>query len=233
MDAVYGILLNNPRLQHLDLFVQPLQTSVLPLTSLSLPELVFLSLEGAPHFISLLQHLTVEKLERISVRFDLPQTADFGEVFHELLVRSGTPAVTHLSVQQPHRNDYNLEYFTFLAELRELSLSRLPMEDILAVLDSQETSTAMRCPNLTKISLINCQGRRDLEDIVPRLVKLVERRTDPSVIKTPLTSLKIQNCGCSISGPPADWLKSRLTEFLVDEWQFPGYFEPQSWDIYS
>lgn len=231
MDAVFGILLNNPLLQTLDLSVQALQNSVLPqVETLVLPELTALSLEGAPHFISLLQHLKLEKLRTVNIRFDVPQSLDFGESFRELLERSNFPPVTNLTIQQPYRmQQTNLSYLEYLSELEELSVSRLPMEDVLVALDG---NGSMPCPNLTRMSLSNCPGRRDLDSLVPTLVKFVDKRTDISVsgIKKELQSLKISNCGCTVSAQQEAWLKSKLNEFAVDDSCAAGY---PDWDMYN
>lgn len=239
MDAIFGILLNNPQLQTLDLSVQALQNSVLPqVENLNLTELTTLSLEGAPHFISLLQHLKLEKLRTVNIRFDVPQSLDFGESFRELLERSNYPPVTYLSIQQPYRmQQTNLGYLDCLSELEELSVSRLPMEDVLLALDtrSADGSGSAPCPNLTRISLSNCPGRRDLDSLVPTLVRFVEKRTDTAIggIKKELQSLRISNCGCIVTGPQEVWLKSKLSEFAVDEYCTGVYPAHYDWDIYN
>lgn len=224
MDAVFGLLLNNPKLQVLDLSVQALQNSVLPhVETLALPELTTLSLEGAPHFITLLQHLCLERLQTVNIRFDVPQNLDFGESFRDLLARSNYPPVTSLSVQHPYRmQETNLVYLECLTDLQELSVSRLSVQDLVAALEvcSPGAGGMMRCPNLTKLTMQNCPGRRDLDTLMPKLVRFVEKRTDMAtgMIKKPLQSLKVFNCGVSVTRPQDVWLKSRLKEFAIDEY---------------
>ena len=224
MDAVFGLLLNNPKLQVLDLSVQALQNSVLPhVETLSLPELTTLSLEGAPHFITLLQHLCLERLRTVNIRFDVPQNLDFGEAFRELLTRSNYPPVTSLSVQHPYRmQETNLVYLECLTDLQELSVSRLSVQDLVTALESPAPAGdgTMLCPNLSKLTMQNCPGRRDLDSVMPKLVRFVEARTDMATggIKKQLRSLKVYNCGVSITGPQEAWLRSRLKEFIVDEY---------------
>jgi hypothetical protein len=266
MDAVFGILLNNPHLQTLDLSVQALQNSILPHVEIvSLPELTSLSLEGAPHFISLLQHLKLENLRSVTIRFDVPQSLDFGESFRQMLERSNYPPIVYLNVQQPYRMQLtNLSYFEHLVELEELEVSRLPMEDVLLALDARADGTgSVPCPNLIKLSMSNCPGRRDMDTLVPTLVRFVERRTagsqgtstiniasggaddssgmddleeatgPPNSGIKELQSLKISNCGCVVSGQQEVWLKRRLQEFSVDEYCTGVYAAPYDWDIYS
>jgi len=231
MDAVFGLLLNNPKLQVLDLSVQALQNSVLPhVEILSLPELTTLSLEGAPHFITLLQHLCLERLETVNIRFDVPQNLDFGEAFRDLLARSNYPPVTSLSVQHPYRmQETNLVYLECLTDLRELSVSRLSVHDLVTALEPRSPGGdgMVHCPNLTKLTMQNCPGRRDLDSVMPKLVKFVEKRTDPATsgIKKPLKSLKVFNCGVSVTGPQEVWLKSRLKEFVLDEYPSAHYLD--------
>jgi hypothetical protein len=237
MDAVFTILVNNPRLQTLDLSVQALQNSVLPLLDeIELPELTHLSLEGAPHFIALLQHLKLERLECVNVRFDIPQSLDFGEAFRDLLIRSNRPPIRKLNVQQPYRTqETNLIYLECLPELRELTVSRLPMEDVLIALDGTNPDGSLVCPGLSKLSLQNCPGRRDMDSIVPKLVRFVEKRTDLvyNSIRNGLKSLRISNCGCMVTSPQEEWLKRRLAEFVIDEWPGCVYTPHPDWDIFT
>jgi hypothetical protein len=231
MDAVFGLLLNNPKLQVLDLCVQALQNSVLPhVETLTLPELTTLSLDGAPHFITLLQHLCLERLQTVNIRFDVPQNLDFGEAFRDLLERSNYPPVTSLSVQHPYRmQETNLVYLDCLPDLQELSVSRLSVQDLVTALElrSPRGDGTVHCPNLTKLTMQNCPGRRDLDSVMPKLVKFVEKRTDMTTgrIKKQLNSLKVFNCGVAVTGPQEVWLKSRLKEFVIEE--YPSSIYPE------
>jgi hypothetical protein len=230
MDAIFGLLLNNPKLQVLDLCVQALQNSVLPhVETLTLPELTTLSLDGAPHFITLLQHLCLERLQTVNIRFDVPQNLDFGESFRDLLVRSNYPPVTSLSVQHPYRmQETNLVYLECLTDLQELSVSRLSVQDLVTALELRSPSGdgMVHCPNLTKLTMQNCPGRRDLDSVMPKLVKFVEKRTDMTTtgrVRKQLKSLKVFNCGVSVTGPQEVWLKSRLKEFVIEEYPSSNY----------
>ncbi|CAG8606761.1 571_t:CDS:2 [Acaulospora colombiana] len=221
MDAIFGILVNNPDLRSLDLCVQALQTSALPsVEPLSLPKLTTLSLEGAPHFTTLLQHLTLEGLKRVNIRFDTPQSHDFGQSFKDLLIRSNFPPIVSLTVQQPYRmQETNLIYLEHLVELEEFTVSRLPMEDILLALSANDSDGKLVCPNLRKLTLQYCHGRRDLESVIPKLIKFVEKRTGTRAngVQTDLEHLRISNCGCVIAGHTESWLKSRLKELVVED----------------
>jgi hypothetical protein len=221
MDAIFGILVNNPRLRSLDLCVQALQTSALPsVEPLSLPELTSLSLEGAPHFTTLLQHLTLEGLRRVNIRFDTPQSLDFGQSFKELLIRSNFPPIISLTVVQPYRmQETNLVYLEHLVELEEFTVSRLPMEDVLLALSASDSEGKIFVPNLRKLTLQYCHGRRDLESVIPKLIKFVEKRTGTRAngVQNELEHLRISNCGCVIAGQAESWLKSRLKELVVDD----------------
>lgn len=222
IDAIYSILRQNPALRRLELSIQGLQNSVIPnMDDIGLNELQYLSLEGAPQFVQLLQHLTLPALTRVNIKFDVPQTLDFSGTFKELLTRSDYPPITFLSIQQPYRTqETNLHYLKCLPDLEELSISRLPLEDVLVALDDEGSEGSFPCPNLLKLSLTNCPGRRDLDSLVPRLVRFVERRTERSIgeSKRTLESLRIQNCGCIVTAPQEAWLKGRLKEFMVDEY---------------
>ena len=221
LDSVLSILRENLNLQVLSLHIQGLQNSVLPNPDvLALPSLRSLSLEGAPQFLTLMQYLKVVSLRTVNLKFDVPQSADFGERFSDLLRRSDMPRITGMSIQHPYRiHEASLGYFDCLEDLEELTVSRIPLEDLLLTLDGSSTNGSLVCPNLTKLTLQHCPGRRDMDTILPRLINFVDRRTTSTTrgLKKKLQVLKIIHCGCMITPDTQTWLKRRLKEFKSDE----------------
>ncbi|CAG7852298.1 SubName: Full=Uncharacterized protein {ECO:0000313/EMBL:CCA71137.1} [Serendipita indica DSM 11827] len=221
LDSVFGILRENPNLQVLSLHLQGLQNSVLPNPDiLALPHLRSLSLEGAPQFLTLMQYLKLASLRTVNLKFEVPQSTDFGEKFSDLLRRSDLPAITGMSIQHPYRiHEASLGYFECLEDLEELTVSRIPLEDLLLTLDGPSADGSLICPNLTKLTLQHCPGRRDMDTILPRLINFVDQRTTSATrgLKKKLQVLKIIHCGCIITPDTHNWLKRRLREFKSDE----------------
>ncbi|KAG8755856.1 hypothetical protein FRC14_003601 [Serendipita sp. 396] len=221
IDSVLNILKNNPDLQSLSLSVPNLQGSVLPNPEvISLPHLTYLSLEGSSHFIFLLQHLKIETVEKFYVKLESPQSSDFAETFRDLLNRSNFPPISILRIYQPFwLPESNLGYLESLPELEELAVGRIPMEEILRELNITASSGTLTCPKLTRLTLQSCPGRRDMESVMPKLIDMVNKRTNGSTpgLQKKLKSLKLYHCGCTVTVEQQSWLSKKLKEFKVDE----------------
>ncbi|KAG8827960.1 hypothetical protein FRC17_007666 [Serendipita sp. 399] len=221
VDSIFNILKNNPELRSLSLSVPNLQASVLPNPEvIHLPQLTYMSLEGSSQFIFLLQYLKIDAIEKLYVKLESPQSSDFAEAFRELLSRSNYPPISILRIYQPFwLPESNLGYLESLPELEELAVGRIPMEEILRELNNTTSSGTLVCPKLTRLTLQSCPGRRDMESVMPKLIGMVNKRTNSTTpgLQKKLKNLKLYHCGCTVTAEQQSWLSKKLKEFKVDE----------------
>ena len=218
IDDLFIIISANQNLQRLCFTFPLLHKPVLPVPSLTLPNLKSLTLNGTSGLLEIMGSLTASNVELVVVTVLPDADDDVYRAFEDFAVRSSWPPINHLYLDGPVLTT-SITFLKELPALVMLTCGGLALDAVFTALDGPiDTSGLLPCPYLTSITLVSCQRPQDADMFPSLLHTFVNMRTDKSsLVKTELKSLAIQNTFGMIRGEVQWWLRSRLATLEIDE----------------
>lgn len=243
LDRILYIIASNPALESLTLHFQGVLPAILPLVPTTLHSVKTFNIGG--HFIlsQLVDSLILPSLDDLTL--DIEARDPIEEIISNLLSRSNSPQLMHLSVAYGSSNNSSTFYYgpsgiviswttllTDLTDLKSLHIGGTPLEPLLTALgppddDTNQMST-WACPKLEALGMRNCHAH---SEGVAKLVQMVEGRNPDSpggggmgqavggVSPVKLKSLELYDCA-SLGQDVVQWLKGRVDEVMCTE---PAY----------
>lgn len=236
LDRLLFIISSNPGLEHLSLHFQSAQPAVLPLSPTNLPNLKDLSLGGHYLLGTLLDTLNLPLLD--SLTLDIEPRESLEDAITNLLTRSNSPPLTHLSLSYGGTSLYYAggaplpwTFLTGLNHIRALQIGQTSFESLVGALAvPDEDQNQWICPNLVHLSLKSCHPHGDG---VSKLVAMVEARNPPLGVGAaaaqattgwgpPVRLKRLEMYDCAPLGDDIlKWLRSRIDEVNFTEPIYP------------
>ncbi|KAI0311008.1 hypothetical protein OF83DRAFT_1152884 [Amylostereum chailletii] len=229
LDRILHIVTNNKALEDLCLHFSNVLNPVLPLSSVTLPELKTLSIGGHYLMASLLDSLAAPSLQALTL--DVEARDSIEDSISNLLSRSNHPPVNLLSLAYggngaPYYYSgggliASWGFLTELSQLRTLQAGSTPLDPLFTALGAPDEDVATwMCPNLSQLALKACPAHADG---IPKLVQMVDMRNPEggggSGGPVRLRHLEMHEC-TSVGQDVVDWLKSRVDKVICVEPMF-------------
>ncbi|KAI0650397.1 hypothetical protein C8Q79DRAFT_998253 [Trametes meyenii] len=192
LDRILYIVGANPQLESLSLHFASPNPPVLPLVPVTLSDLKTLNVGGHYLLSTLVDSLLLPALDTLIL--DIEARDPIEETVQHLLVRSGSPPLTRLSLSYganvgPHAGFYwgssagvaSWHFLTELDHLAALHVGSAPLEPLVAALSAPDEDNAhdrWLCPRLATLAMRGCHAHGDG---VAKLVQMVESRNPDGV----------------------------------------------------
>ncbi|KAI0037223.1 hypothetical protein K488DRAFT_75528 [Vararia minispora EC-137] len=228
LDRILYIVQSNRNLETLSLYFHSVLSPVLPLTTITLPELASLNVSGHFPLAGLLDHIVVPSLD--SLLLDIEPRETLEETISALLTRSSSPPVRHLALgfHSVHGASYfysssglvgSWAFLSDLPQLRTLHVGNAPLDPLFGALSAPEDdgpASSWLCPRLATLALKQCSAHGDGS---AKLVQMVEGRNPEGVGSGVPARLKcIEMFECSPLGQDVqEWLRSRVEKVGIVE----------------
>ncbi|KAF8641799.1 hypothetical protein AX16_009780 [Volvariella volvacea WC 439] len=188
LDRILSIVAANPSLRNLSLYFENVLPAILPLSQTTLTNLQSFSIGGHYHLTQLIDTLTLPDLRALN--FDIDARDAMEDIITNLLARSQSPPLAHLSIGYTSASSGPAFYIgqvfvvvswpTLLSDLPHLKsfhIGGTPLEALAMALGSPDDESnhidSWNCMRLETLGLRNCHTH---SEGITKLVQMVEAR---------------------------------------------------------